>query len=233
MKLLDKWQDRGEIEPDKMRELRRRAHRLDEWRDRLRVVQQHTETAEADEAANQAITADEFLGVKAFDTAERERAAKTAHAVAARKERDRVAELVKVGKQSCEQLHGEICQGNVDKAREEHSRYETELVSLNERINQVNRAMIACDQIAESWGYSGENWWRLRALYDPQAQAHIDGAERLRRAQREFPGETPGEQSERVRDETLAVQTVDPDTGEPVPAYTRLPSDGGAVRLGW
>jgi hypothetical protein len=65
----DRWEDRGPVD-DAMAEFLRRCGRLDDWRDRHRITSEHAQACERDQRENEAITTDEFLGVKAFDTAE-------------------------------------------------------------------------------------------------------------------------------------------------------------------
>jgi hypothetical protein len=227
----DKWTDRGEVDPDPMRELERRVARLDYWRDRFKIMSDHADSCEREERENEAITEREFLGVDAFDTAEKKRAEKTARAVAARKERDRVANMVKVGEQSCEQQVLEICGRHTTAAEEEREHLRAEIEAAHARIAALSSAEQLTERRIESYSYGGTERLKLQALFSSSAQRWLENRTLQREVEREFPPETAEQQQERVVDTALSARTIDDSTGAIVPAYTRL-SDGGAVRIG-
>jgi hypothetical protein len=230
-KLRDKWADRGEPHADATAELRRLAGRLDYRRDQLQVTKMHAKSCAEEEAQlDQALTEQEFGGSKAPDVAAAKRRevverSRAAHAILVEAEK-----FVEVGERLCEEKVTEIAQQHIDAAYAERQRVEAEIAGLHERAASLNVALDLCDEMAESWGYAGSRWWRLRALFSPSAQRHLENTQSRRRAEREFPPEGADEQAQRIVDDVLAVRSLDYD-GNEVPAYTRL-SDSGAVRLG-
>jgi hypothetical protein len=230
MGLRDKWNDRGEILDDPLKELERRVGRLEYWRDRFKIASEHADACERDERLNESVTMDEFHGVKAFDTAERERAEKTARSVAARKARDRCAEMVKTGERSCEEQVMSICSTHTAAAEEEREHLRAEVEAAHARIAALGHALVLTEERIESYTYFGTERLKLQALYSASAANHLENRELVREVERDFGPETLEQQASRIVDETLAVQTVDPDTGAIVPAYVKL-SDG-AVRIG-
>jgi hypothetical protein len=227
-KLRDRWNDRGEPAATDMLELDRLAGRLDDWREMHRMGCKAVEAAERDEAEGEAITADEFKGAVAFDEAERQRAKLTAAAVAARRERDRLAKLVQVGEDLCNRQAEEIAESHVATADRERVRVQAELDEAHQLVAAKQAALALIEETRAWWRDLGLT--KLRAKFSPSAQSAL----RLRemRDMQGRPIETHEEQYARSVEETLAVRTRDDDSGEIVPAYSKLPSDGSAVRIG-
>jgi hypothetical protein len=231
MGLRDRWNDRGEVLDDPMKELHRRVDRLDDWRQRLRIASDHADACETDERENESITTDEFLGVKAFDTAERERADLTARSIFARKERDRVAKMVEIGEQACEALARDILHERTAAAEQEREHIRAEVELAHQRVAALGGALQLIEERIHSCSYGGTERLKLFALWSDSARRQLDSLALQRDIER-----NPPQVDERatVVDTTLAVRTRDDRSGQEVPAYTKLPSGDqmGAVRIG-
>jgi chromosome segregation ATPase len=231
VKLRDRWSDRGRIDDDAVAELKRLAGRLEDRRAQLSIAEGHVETCELAEAELEQLLAAEFSGDTAPDTAAATRREVVGRAVAAREIRDEALELVRVGVELCEQKVDEIGEQRIAAAREERGRVETEIRVAEERIEALNGALRFIAEKIESWSSGGEDWARLRRLFDPRAYAYFTQHMDKQRAPR--PSETADETARRHAAETadvLNVQTRDPD-GNVIPAYSRLDTGGGPVRL--
>jgi hypothetical protein len=230
----DRWEDDrpGRTpNPDAVKELRHLVDRFADRRQQLTIAQTHLEGCEQEEAeVDQAIADAEFGGSMAPDTAAAKRREVVERARAAREIRDAAKKFVEAGERVCEQQVDKICEANIDAAEAGLTHVRDETAKARERIVALGAAEQLLNERIESYGYSGVERLKLRALFSADAESWLWREQIRRQAAREFPGETPDQTVERIHRETLAVQTADPDTGEPVPAYVKLPTDG-AVRI--
>ncbi|HEY8775915.1 MAG TPA: hypothetical protein VIM33_05460 [Gaiellaceae bacterium] len=224
----DKWEDsRGPVD-DPLEEYERLCARLDDWRAKHRIASEHAESCERIEAENANVTADEFRGVEAFDTADRKRADNTRRAVEARRISDKCFEMVNTGILLCDKQLWLIADKNVEASDTERERLQAEQRELLARAAALEGALRFIEAKRHDWVMGGPEYLKLKSRYSTDAKRALENQQLQRDIERNPPRV---DEAALVIDAALGVRTVD--EGQEVAAYVRLPmDDGGPLPIG-
>lgn len=226
----DRWEDRGQTLPDDMAELKRLASRLEDQKKMHRFDTERLAAAQVAEAEGEAVDADEFRGVVAFDEADRQRAERSAATITARKQAERSGKLVEVGERLCDELSRRIADEHHAACRESQRQGERDLAEIEAALEMKRQQIAHFDVEAESWMYAGAKWLELRSVFSESA-ARTLATQELQRQAAKHPRETEEQRREREAAVLLGARTLDYN-GREVQAYTRLPNgDGGPMRI--
>jgi chromosome segregation ATPase len=217
----------------KYERLDRLAAGLKDHDGQLAESEEKTAAAEAAEQELDALAADLVAGTLSPADFERERAHRTQHAAEERRRRDGLRAIVKAAKAAFEQELRRVAEHEINVCNVECERLNRQLGEAQARVHSLEAALRLVEERRASFGYQEDNWLRLRGRYDESALQVVKRRNDDRKRQQARHDETPAERASRHEAEAagvLGVQTTDGD-GRVVPAYARLPRDGGPVRL--
>jgi hypothetical protein len=229
MKLRDNRRaDRGRLD-DPVAELDRLAARLRDVDGQLAPADEQVKAAEEAERGLEGLAEELFAGTITPAEHDRRRAEVTHNLTTARRARDDLKATAAAGRRACEAEHASIVAAQVAAVDEQQDLLDRDLAAAIDRVRSLEALELLVAERRRSLGHGEPAWLALEARYDARTAARI--AERKREAGSQLPPETPEQSRARQVDALLGARSLDYD-GNVVPAYSRLPSDGSAVRIG-